>query len=507
MTEECECMSRISVEGLTFCYDGGYETIFEDVSFAIDTDWKLGLIGRNGRGKTTFLKLLQGELEYRGRISASVEFDYFPYEVKNRQRNTIEIVEEIYPGYEFWELCREWSWLGGADDVWFRPFESLSSGEQTKMLLAVLFLKENNFLLIDEPTNHMDEETRAVVCAYLKRKRGFLAVSHDRAFLDGCIDHVLAINRSSIEVAAGNFSSWWENKRRRDAFELAENERLKKDIKRLSSAARQAEGWADKIESTKIGRDTSQKDGANRDYIGEKSRRMQQRRKNLERRREQELAKKQSLLQNIESEQELRMECAVHHKQTLLTVRDLTLSYGSRTLCADVSFEVHPGDCIVLAGQNGSGKSSLLRAVLAAAQGNVSAGLTAEGILETACGLKISYVPQDAHGLSGYLRDYIREAEADETLFMQFLRKLDFPRSHFEKRMEEFSEGQRKKVLLARSLCERAHLYIWDEPLNFIDIFSRMQLEEVLVKYRPAMLLVEHDAAFTGRVGTQIVHF
>ena len=135
-------MSRISVEGLTFCYDGGYETIFEDVSFAIDTDWKLGLIGRNGRGKTTFLKLLQGELEYRGRISASVEFDYFPYEVKNRQRNTIEIVEEIYPGYEFWELCREWSWLGGADDVWFRPFESLSNGEQTKMLLAVLFLKE-----------------------------------------------------------------------------------------------------------------------------------------------------------------------------------------------------------------------------------------------------------------------------------------------------------------------------------------------------------------------------
>ncbi len=526
-------MSRISVEGLTFCYDGSYENIFEDVSFAIDTDWKLGLVGRNGRGKTTFLKLLLGELAYGGRISASVEFDYFPYEVQNREKNTIDIVEEIYPAYEFWELAREWSWLSGADDVWYRPFESLSNGEQTKMLLAVLFLKENNFLLIDEPTNHLDEETREVVCAYLKRKKGFLAVSHDRAFLDGCIDHVLAINRSNIEVAAGNFSSWWENKKRRDAFELAENERLKKEIKRLSGAARQAEGWADKIEGTKIGRDTSQKDGANRDYIGEKSRRMQQRRKNLERRREQEISRKQSLLQNIESEQELRMECAVHHKQTLLAARDITLSYGDRTLCAGVSFEVHPGDCIVFAGQNGSGKSSMLRAVLAAAGravpaeknvfgddagaaadnaagrtvANDAAGLTVAGTLKTAGGLKISYVPQDAGGLSGYLRDYIREAEADETLFLQFLRKFDFPRSHFEKRMEEFSEGQRKKVLLARSLCERAHLYIWDEPLNFIDIFSRMQLEEVLVKYRPAMLLVEHDAAFTARVGTRIVHF
>ena len=90
-------------------------------------------------------------------------------------------------------------------------------------------------------------------------------------------------------------------------------------------------------------------------------------------------------------------------------------------------------------------------------------------------------------------------------MFLALLRKLDFERGQFGKNMEDFSEGQKKKVLIARSLCEQAHLYIWDEPLNFIDVFSRMQIEELLAKYRPTMLLVEHDRAFTERVGTKIV--
>ena len=103
------------------------------------------------------------------------------------------------------------------------------------------------------------------------------------------------------------------------------------------------------------------------------------------------------------------------------------------------------------------------------------------------------------------MQDYIIQEKIDETLFKQFLRKMDFARSHFEKRMEEFSEGQKKKVLLARSLCDQAHVYIWDEPLNFIDIFSRMQLEELILKYRPTMILVEHDRTFVERVGTKII--
>lgn len=150
-----------------------------------------------------------------------MEFEYFPYEVANLSRTGLEVVRKIAPEAEDWEIQRELGLLDLAERSLELPFSSLSNGERTKVLLAAMFLKENAFLLIDEPTNHLDLEGRRKLGSYLARKRGFLLVSHDRAFLDQCVDHILAINRTNIEIQRGNFSSWWENRRRQDAFELA----------------------------------------------------------------------------------------------------------------------------------------------------------------------------------------------------------------------------------------------------------------------------------------------
>ena len=131
--------------------------------------------------------------------------------------------------------------------------------------------------------------------------------------------------------------------------------------------------------------------------------------------------------------------------------------------------------------------------------------MTYTGTVTRLPGLTISYVPQDTSFLRGSLRDYARECGVDETLLLAILRKLDFPRVQFEKDMADWSEGQKKKALIAKSLCESAHLYIWDEPLNYIDVWSRMQVEELLLKFRPTMLFVEHDSAFRRKVATQVV--
>ena len=154
-----------------------------------------------------------------------------------------------------------------------------------------------------------------------------------------------------------------------------------------------------------------------------------------------------------------------------------------------VTDTVERGERVALVGRNGSGKSSLLRLAL-------GEEIPHTGLFSLASGLVVSYVPQDASFLRGSLSQFARRSELDETQFKTILRKLDFARVQFEKDLSDYSAGQKKKVLLARSLCQSAHLYVWDEPLNYIDVFSRMQLEELLRVCRPAMLLVEHDQAF-----------
>lgn len=488
-------MAQINVTDLTFYYEGSFDNVFENVSFQIDTDWKLGFIARNGRGKTTFLNLLQDKYEYRGVISSPTEFDYFPYFVSDTGKNTIDVAEEIMPDYEFWKVCRELNLLKVEADVLYRPFRTLSNGEQTKVMLAVLFSRDSNFLLIDEPTNHLDRKSRELVMQYLNRKKSFILVSHDRSFMDGCVDHVLVINKMNIEVQKGNFSSWWENKQRQDDFEKNENEKLIKDINRLKAAARKASDWADQVESTKIGRKSviHEKNIDTRAYIGEKSRRMQQRRKNLENRQNKEIEEKSGLLKNVETVADLKIFPLRHHKSVLLEMQDVKISFGEKTVVKNFHMKIENGDRVVLQGQNGSGKSSILREVIRNKE-------------YSAAGLIISYVPQDASFLRGSLTGYAKENNIDETLLRTLLNKLDFSRIQFEKNMEEYSGGQKKKVLIAGSLCSQAHLYIWDEPLNFIDVFSRMQIEDLILQFQPTILMVEHDRSFVEKVATKIIN-
>lgn len=493
----CDSMSLINVSDLTFCYDGSYDNIFENVSFQLDTDWRLGLVGRNGRGKTTFLNLLQGKYEYRGSISSSVRFDYFPFPVEDRERLTMEIIESLDPELESWRIYKELAALEVDDSVLYRPFSTLSGGEQTKVLLSTLFLREGNFLLIDEPTNHLDLEGRQIVSNYLARKKGFILVSHDRTFLDGCTDHILSINKQDIQVRQGNFSTWWQNKEMRDAWERAENDKLKRDIKRLDTAVKRTSGWSDAIEATKYGTRNSGL-RPDRGFIGHKAAKMMKRAKSVESRRQDAVEEKSSLLKNIESMVELKLCPLSHPKRKLVEAINLTVDYGSGPICKPISFTVEQGKCVALTGRNGAGKSSLLKLI-------ADVDLPHAGLLSLVSGLVLSVVPQDSSFLSGNLSEYTEQCHIDKSLFKSILRKLDFSRIQFEKDMADYSAGQKKKVLLARSLCEQAHLYLWDEPLNYIDVFSRMQIEALIKEYRPTLLLVEHDREFLNAISAKNV--
>lgn len=485
-------MSMISVSGLTFGYESSYDLVFENATFQLDTDWKLGFTGRNGRGKTTFLKLLMGEYPYSGTITASVDFSYFPFPVAHPECNTLDIIDALNPDYEFWELCRELNLLEVPEDVLFRPFESLSQGEQTKTMIAALFLRKNHFLLLDEPTNHLDYLGKQVMADYLKSKKGFILVSHDRKLLDDVVDHTLSINRMDIEVQKGGFSQWLETKQQRDENEKEQNARLKKDIGRLEAAARRTADWSNKVEASKTGSGP-----VDRGFIGHKSAKMMKKSKNIENRQSSAIEEKSKLLRNVETQEALKLSPLAYHANTLASFTDISVRYGDRTILQDFSLEIKRGDRIALKGRNGSGKSSLIKLLLGQDIPHV-------GSFTVGSNLLISYMPQDTSHLTGGLQAYAEAAGIDRTLFMAILRKLGFERVQFEKDMRALSEGQKKKVLLAKSLSESAHLYVWDEPLNYIDIQSRMQIEELLERYKPTMLFVEHDEVFLQKIATEI---
>lgn len=490
-------MSMISISKLTFAYEGSHDNVFENVSFHIDTDWKLGLIGRNGRGKTTLLKLLMGKYEYQGRIAHDVEFEYFPYTVKNTDAFAIDAMKEVAPHVEDWRIFKEINRLALSDEMLYRPFNTLSYGERSKCLLAAMFLRENSFLLIDEPTNHLDVEGRMLLSEYLNTKKGFILVSHDRAFLDGCIDHIMAINRASIDIQKGDFSTWWKNKQEEDAMEKSKNEKLKGDIKRLNAAAKRTERWSEKAEKTKYGSNNSGLK-VDRGYVGHKAAKMMKRSKAIENRQMDLIEEKAQLLKNIEAEEDLKITPLPYPSNRIIELRNINLSFGKKKLCKNFNLAIEQGDRTAICGKNGCGKSSVLKMILGHIQPN-SGEIIKNGRL------KISYVSQNSDCLRGNLSTYAAENQIDKTKFLTILRKLGFTRAQFEKDMNSFSEGQKKKVLIAASLCQSAHLYIWDEPLNYIDVISRIQLEELIKKSSMTLLFVEHDYLFLKEIATKKV--
>jgi len=485
-------MATIKVSNLTFYYDGSFDTIFKDVTFEIDTKWKLGFCGRNGRGKTTFLKLLLGELEYRGRIISDVDFDYFPFEITDATLNVIDVISQIAPESQEWQIRKELSLLAVSEDVMYQSFDTLSSGERTKVLLVGLFLKENHFLLIDEPTNHLDGHARRVVAKYLKGKNGFILVSHDRIFLDACCDHTLSINKTNIEIVKGGFSSWWAQTARQEQFERMQNEKLSEEIKGLEATARQNKFWAHTLVGEKY------------DYAGHyrspgsRESRLRKDAKRKERDILEHIEEKKMLLRNVEAKEDLDLDPLEHEAEQFLRLNQIAVQYEKRDILIDFDLTLMRGNRLALMGRNGTGKSSILKLIC----GELSPH---SGTIQLADDLIISYVPQDTTFLTGSLDDFASASNIDLTRFKTILHKLDFSDDQLEKDMSFYSAGQKKKVLLAKSLSEKAHLYVWDEPLNYIDVISRMQIEELLLAYQPTMIFVEHDEQFVRNIASHVV--
>lgn len=359
-------------------------------------------------------------------------------------------------------------------------------------------LRDNAFLLIDEPTNCLDLDAREAIGDYLKTKSGFILVSHDRDLLDKCTDHILSLNRSDTEIINGNYSVWKENFDRKEANELMRDKKLKSEIGHLKAAAERSKKWADTAESRKIGIDPTKTEKSldRRAIEGAKAKAMMKRMKAVESRRQTAIDEKSELLKNREYIDTLKIPSIKAKSATVLSVQNLVPYYDGNALCEPVSFTLSDGGRLCLSGKNGCGKSTILKII-------AGADISYSGSIAKAPGLKISVLPQDTNGLCGTLDEFSERLGVDAELVRAILAKLGFSRRELIGRTENLSAGQKKKVLIAGSLATPANLYIWDEPLNFVDIISRIQLERLLGANTPTMLLAEHDRYFCENTGTK----
>lgn len=481
-------MPSIIIKDLTFGYDGSDRNLFEDINVTLDTSWRLALAGRNGRGKTTFLKLLKGELPYKGSISGVPEVVSFPFD------------EEL--DVEDWRVRKELNLMGADPDIMWRPMDTLSGGERTKLMLARLFSYDGIYPLIDEPTNHLDMTGREKVAEYLSTKEGFILISHDRSFLDRCTDHTLVITKTGIELTAASYSTWWENNEQRMESERARNSQLHKEIDSINKAIKQNASWAGKAETSKNRAHASSKvaeDHFRRAYEGEKARKLMSLAKNLQNRNEKKLKEKEGLLTDEEKSEKLKITGSEHHNRTPIIIRNAELFRDGLSVTCIEGLTVERGSKISLQGSNGCGKSTLIKYLAGTGE---SEGITAEGDIYIAPGLKISYVGQDTSSLHGPLYDIANDRGADKTLLTTILIKMGFGKDAITRDTDTFSLGQKKCVMIALSLCEQADIYLWDEPLNYIDVYIRQEIERLIKDSDITLLFVEHDRTFNEAVST-----
>lgn len=494
-------MSTIRIKNLTYGFDLQSTLLFENADLTIQTSWKLGLVGRNGRGKTTLLNLIQGKLPYTGNIEHQTNFLYFPQEVKDETLLTYQILEG-FDETEYWKLERELNLLAVNPEVLWLPFEQLSGGEQTKVLLAILFAQDEGFPLIDEPTNHLDLAARKLVAHYLKsKKQGFILVSHDRQLVDDVVDHILSIERNQLVLHQGNYSVYEAEKKQRDATELADNTKLKREINRLSKTADEKAQWSGSREKDKYGDPHKKGSGGIGDTgaIGARAARVMKRSKAIIHRMEDQISEKEKLLKNLEKVDPLTIHVKSTHKKQWIKAENLQLFYGDRALFEPISFELNKGDRLAITGANGSGKTSLIDFLLGAFPGEV------RGEVTIATNWTLSLVRQDFKDNTGTLVEFSEKRQIREEELLNHLRKLGVERSVFLNKIEQMSQGQQKRVEIAKAMLTPADIFIWDEPLNYLDVFNHQQLEQAILNANPTMIIVDHDQYFLSKIATKTI--
>ena len=507
-------MIDIAVNDLQKEYQVG-QPVLDGLTFQVDTGERVGILGKNGAGKTTLFRILTGQEEADGgsvtlapgkRLGLISQIPVYPagYTVEDVLRTAFDDLKEMEAqlqalsgqlasgeadllarydrlqaafetggGYEMeTRLEKICTGLGIDKDFRAKLFANLSGGEKTRINLARLILVDTEILLLDEPTNHLDLSATVWLEDYVSHYKGtVLVISHDRYFLDKTISRVIEIQGGKAAFYAGNYSFYAVEKQRRYLEQLRQYKKEQAEIQRLTETARMMHQH-------------------NTEHLNKRAFSIEKR-----------IAK---MSRTARPEQQRKMKAKFGQTEfladDLLTLRELKKSFGERTLFDHVSLRVEPGDRIALLGDNGTGKSTLLKILL----GEEAAD---SGVVKQGIALKTGYLPQQirfAHPERSLYDTMLYEANCSAQQARDRLGKFLFQGEDVFKPVSVLSGGEQSRLRLCMLMDEKVNFLILDEPTNHLDLDSREWIEEAVEDFAGTLLFVSHDRYFIQRFATRI---
>lgn len=495
----------------------GAAPIFSKVNFSIENNARIGLVGPNGAGKTTLLKIMTGRQEASqgeftvnkgielGYIAQEHDFDeeksiweemltvFQPLIDQGQQLEKLQYAIADHPededllrrldqaqynfeqagGYTYQAEIK--SMLNGfnfPEATWNNQIASLSGGEKTRLSFVKLLLKKPPLLLLDEPTNYLDLDTLDWLEAFLKNYPGaVLTVSHDQYFLDHLATQIFELQHGELTVFKGNYSQYLAQRELRDQQQEAAYEKQQEEIKREEEF----------IQKNIVRASTTKQ--------------AQSRRKALEKMELVDPPKHKSKVR-------IKFDSARPSGKEVLILKDLAVGYPDKTMLKDISFQINKGDRVAIIGQNGIGKSTLLKTVMKQLP-------VKSGAIKYGASLDIGYYDQELQGID-YSKTVIdtiwdRHKDMNEKDIRSILASFLFTAKDIDKQVSQLSGGQRARLTLTVLSMEHNNFLLMDEPTNHLDLDAKEVLEKALADYDGTLLFVSHDRYFINELANKIV--
>ena len=507
-------MIEISLNKINKSY--GFNPILKDFSFEIKSGERIALIGPNGCGKTTTLRIIMGEDIDSGSINIrkGARIGYLS-QIPNKEKDNVKAKEVFYRGVkelielenninEFVKnmnsseksikaldrLQEEFRIKGGyqlnerinkikngfklSDELLDTEYNNLSGGEKTIINLASLVLSEVDVLLLDEPTNHLDIETLEWFEEYLNNYKGAcLIVSHDRYFLDRVINKIVEIKNCKEEVYYGNYSYYLKESEKRFLLQFQSYKNQQKEITAIKEAIVRLKEWGTKSDNPMFFRRAAA---------------MQKRLDRME------------LIDKPVEKSELKVNFVTTDRSgnEVLKIKNLDLNIGSRELLVSSNMEIYYQDRVCLMGRNGTGKTTLIKNIINNTHDNIILGTN----------IKIGYIPQEIRFDNEELTIYEHMRKifvGSESELRSKLNQFYFTVDSIDKKVKNLSGGEKVRLKLLELILKNANFLILDEPTNHIDIDTREILEESLLAYEGTILFISHDRYFINKIATKIV--